>query len=89
MFEPAIDCLGPTVVRTAGREVTQERVAPLVQGPAEAGDLGDRACGERGEDLLRDPAPVDVVWLVVDGSQLFGAVPGDLDLDVALVSNER
>ena len=29
-----------------------------------------------------------VVWLVVDGSELLGALPGDLDLDVALVSNE-
>jgi len=30
-----------------------------------------------------------VVWLVVDGSQLLGALPGDLDLDVALVGGER
>jgi len=32
---------------------------------------------------------VGVVWLVVDGSELLGALPGDLDLDVALVGAER
>lgn len=78
----------PPLFAAPGGDVAQERVAPLVQGSAEAGDFGDRAGGERGEDLLGDPSPGDVVWLVVDGSELLGAVPGDLDLVVALVSDE-
>jgi hypothetical protein len=83
------DGFGAAVVGAVGGEVAQERVASLVQGSAESGDFGDRAAGERGEDLLRDPAPVDMAGLVIDRSELLGAAVGDFDLDVALVSNER
>jgi hypothetical protein len=87
-FDQAVDGFGAPVVGAVGGEVAQECVAPLVQGSAESGDLGDRAGGERGEDLLRDPAPVGVAGLVIDRSQLLGAAVGDLDLDVTLVGDE-
>ena len=56
-FDEAVDCFGAAVVRAAGGEVAQEGVFPLVEGSPEAGDLGDRACGERGEDFLCDHTP--------------------------------
>ena len=40
---PDNDGLGAAVVRAAGVEVAKELGAPLLQGPAEAGELGDRA----------------------------------------------
>jgi hypothetical protein len=53
----------------------------------ETGDLGDRA-GEVGEDLFGDPGSRGVTGLVIDRPQLRGASPGDVALDVAVVSNE-
>ena len=63
-FDQSVDGLGAAVVGAAGGEVAEERVAPLVEGPAEAGDLGDRAGRERGEDLLRVPPAGGVAGLV-------------------------
>ena len=87
-FDQAIQRFTTAVVGAAGGEVAEERVFPLVQGAAKAGDLGDRAAGERGEDLLGDPPPVCVTGLVIDRAQLLRALPGDLDRHVALVGGE-
>lgn len=42
-FDQVVYRLGAAVVRAVGGEVAEERVAPLFEGLAEAGDLGDRA----------------------------------------------
>ena len=88
-FDQAVDGFGAAVVGAAGVEVAQELAAPLSQGPSEAGDLGDRAAGERVEDLDRDPSARGVAGLVIDRAELLGAAVGDFDLDVALVGSER
>ncbi len=85
-LDESIDGFGASVVGAAGGEVRQERLTPLVQGPAEAGDLGDRAGRERGQDVLRDPAALGEVFAVERGPQLLRREPGDEDLGVTVVS---
>ena len=53
-FDQSVHGFSATIVRAAGAEVGQERLTPLGQGPAESGDLRDRAGRERVEDLLGD-----------------------------------
>ena len=53
-FDEPVDGFGAAVARAVGVEVAEELGAPLLQGAAQAGDLGDRARRERGEDLLSD-----------------------------------
>lgn len=50
------------LARTCWRQVRQ--------GPAEAGDLGDRAVRERGDDLLGQPAALDRAGGLADRAQL-------------------
>jgi hypothetical protein len=87
-LDEAVHGFGAAVVGAAGVEVAEERSAPLSQGASEAGDLGDRACGEAVEDFERDPSPGGVAGLVIDRTELLGAAPGDLDLDVTRVGVE-
>ena len=84
----AFDGFGSTVVGACCGEVAEECVFPLVEGPAQAGDLGDRAGREGSEDFLGDLFTVGVSGLVVERAQLLGAVPGDLDLDVSFIGSE-
>lgn len=79
----------PPFVRAAGIEVAPELGAPLLQGPAQAGDLSDRARGERREDLPGDRPAGGVAVLVGGGADLLGADPGEFDLEVPLVSGPR
>jgi hypothetical protein len=88
-LDEAVDGLGAAVACAAGVEVAEELAAPLPQRPSQAGDLGDRARGERREDLLGDGPAGGVAVLVVGGADLLGTPPGDLDLDVLLVRGER
>ena len=88
-FDEPVDGFGSAVVGAAGGEVAQERVAPLVQGAAEAGDLGDRAGVECVDDLLGDPPPLGEVLLLVGGTQLLGALPCDEHLVVRGISLNR
>ena len=88
-FDEAVDGLRTAVVGAVGVEVAEELGAPLLQGAAQAGDLRDRACGERGEDLLSDGPSGGVAVLVVGRADLLGAAPGELDFDVPLVSAPR
>src|SRR4051794_6078085 len=53
-LDDAVHGFGAAVVGPAGGEVGQELVLPGPQGPAQAGDLGDRAGRERSDDLFRD-----------------------------------
>jgi len=85
----SVDGFGAAVAGAAGVEVAEELAAPLSQGPSEAGDFGDRACGERVEDLDRDPSARGVAGLVIDRAELLGAAVGDFDLNMALVGGER
>jgi hypothetical protein len=62
----SVDGFGAAVAGAAGVEVAEELAAPLSQGPSEAGDFGDRACGERVEDLDRDPSARGVAGLVIE-----------------------
>ena len=88
-FDEAIDGFGAAVVRSAGVEVAEEFAAPLLQGPSQAGHIGDRARSERGEDLLREGPTGGVAVLVVCRADLLGAPPGDLDLDMSLIGGPR
>ena len=88
-FDEPVDGLGAAVAGPACVPVRQERVGPLAEGAAEAGDLGDRAARERGEDLLGDLAAGGQVGMPVRVAQLLRALPGDLDLDVLLTMRER
>lgn len=64
-LDDAVDGLGAAVVGAVGAEVGQVRFAPAAQGSSEAGDLGDGAGVERGEDLLcSDPALLGVLGAV-------------------------
>lgn len=74
-FDQPVVGFSAAVVRTAGGEVAQDRVSPLVHGPAQAWDFRDRASPEAGEDLLRDSAIVGVARVVTDRTQLVRAVP--------------
>jgi hypothetical protein len=56
---------------------------------AEAGNLGDRARGERVDDVLGGHPAGRVAVLVVAGADLLRAPPGDLDLEVVLPCGER
>ena len=55
---------------------------PGSQGSAEAGDLGDRAGRERGDDLLGDAPALGRVGGLVDRAELLVALPGQVDLPV-------
>ena len=87
-LDQSVDGFGAAGVGAAGVEVAEELAAPLSQGPSEAGDFGDRAAGERVEDLDRDPSARGVAGLVMDRAELLGAVVGDFDLNVAFVGGE-
>jgi len=88
-LDESVDRFGAAVAGSAGVEVGQERRSPLLEGVAEASDLGDRAGRERGEDLLGDPATLGRGLGVVGGAELLGALPGHVDLVVTLVGGDR
>lgn len=88
-FDQAVTASGSAVVGAAGVEVAQERVAPLFQGASEAGDLGDRAAGEAGQDRFGQGPALGWGVGVIDGPEALGALPGDMDLVVALVGGDR
>ena len=88
-LDESVDGFGASVGRAAGVEVAQELASPPAQRDAEAGDLGDRAGGQGRDDLLRDGPAGGRGVLVVGGSDLLGAPPGDFDLDVLLARGER
>ena len=85
-FDESVERFGAAVGRAAGVEVGQERGSPLLEGLPESLDLGDGAGGQGGEEVLGDPPSVDGIRRVVGGAELLGAVPGDVDLVVALSS---
>ena len=68
-FDQPVDGFGSAVVGAAGGEVARERVLPLFQGPARAGDFGARAGGERDDDVFGQLATLGAT-----GSTL-GSVP--------------
>lgn len=82
-LDEPVHCFGAAVARAVGVEVAQERGAPLLEGPAEAGDLGDRAGRQASQDLLGEASAGGVAVLVEAGSYLLGAAVGDLDLEVS------
>ena len=88
-LDEPVDALGPTVGGAAGVEVGQEGVFPLSEGAAESGDLGDRAGGEPVDDLLGNLAALGWVGVGVGGSNLLGALPGDVDGVVAVIGGDR
>ena len=78
----------PPLLARAGGEVGQELIAPGAQGPAEPGDLGDRAGGERLEHLRGDGAALGEVGGGERRPQLLVAAPGDGDLEVRVAGLE-
>jgi len=53
-LDEPVDGLGAAVAGAVGVEVGQECRGPLLQGAAEAGDLGDRTGRQRRDELLGD-----------------------------------
>lgn len=88
-FFEAVDGFGAAVAGAVGGEVAQGRVASLVQGAAEAGDLEDRVVGERGQNHLGGGLALDAAGRVVHRMDALGALPGDTDLLVVLVGIDR
>ena len=72
-----------------GGEVGEERCGPAAEGPAESGDLGDRAGVEGREDLLGPSLPLGEISCPVGRSEVLGAAPGDVDRLVGLVGLDR
>ena len=58
-------------------EAGQDVWSPGPQGPAESGDLGDRAGRERADDLLGQPPARGRGVGLVDRAELLVGVPGD------------
>ena len=85
-FDEAVDGFGAAVAGVVGVEVSEEFLAPLFGGAAEAGDLGDGAGVEGRDDAFGDGASVGEPGLVVGRAQLLGALVGDLDFDVFVAS---
>src|SRR5665648_966211 len=85
-LDDAVDGLCAAVVGSLGGEVAQVGVLPLPQGPAQAGDLADRAGRERGHDLLGDLLPRGQVSGGVGGADLLVALPGEKDLAVGVAA---
>ena len=79
----------PPLLAPRGVEVAEELGTPLLEGAAQAGDLTDRAGGERVQYLFGDLAAGRVRGLVVHGSDLLRALPREFNLDVRLVRGER
>lgn len=88
-FDEAVNRFGAAVAGSAGVEVREESLPPPLQRAAEAGDLGDRASRERGEDLLGDLAALGGLGVPVGGAELLGARPGEPDLEVSFISGDR
>ena len=88
-FDEAVDGFGAAVGRAAGFEVGQERGSPGSQGLAESGDLGDGTVREGPGDPACLAARGAGVFLVVDRSELLGALVGDGDFVVGLVRGDR
>ena len=88
-LDDAVDGLGAAVVRAVGVEVGQERLPPAAQGASQAGDLGDRAGVERVQDLLGAATALGRVLRAVGGSEVLGAAPGDVDLLVGGIGQDR
>lgn len=88
-FDEAVDGFGAAVAGAVGVEVSEEFLAPLFEGAAEAGDFGDGAGVEGRDDAFGDGASVGEPGLVVGRAQLLGALVGDLDLDVFVASCQR
>ena len=61
----------------------------MFQGASEAGDLGDRAAGEAGQDRLGQGPALGWCVGVIDGPEALGALPGDMDLVMALIGSDR
>lgn len=88
-LDDAVDGLGAAVVRAVGVEVGQERLPPAAQGASQAGDLGDRAGVERVQDLLGAATALGRVLRAVGGSEVLDAAPGDVDLLVGGIGQDR
>ena len=83
-LDDPVDRFGAAVGGPVGGEVAQELLTPAAQGPAQAGDLGDRAGVERLKDPFGDLLAGGQVWRVVGRAQLLVALPGDQDLVVGV-----
>lgn len=95
MGEPAglldehVDRLCAAVAQAVGAEVGEDLRAPGPQGPAEPGDLGDRAGVQAGEDLLGEQAALaQAGGAAVDRAQLLLDRPGELDLPVRVADGQ-
>ena len=87
MFEPAVDGLGGAVGGAGPVEVGQHVRGPLLQGPAEASQLGQRgrdAVAEVVDDGVHELLPAGSVGVAVGADHALVDAPGGLDLDVVL-----
>ena len=81
LLDEQVDRFGAAVADAAGVEVREHLLTPLPQGAAEAGEFGDWAAGERGDDVLGDLAAAAALG-GVGRAQLLVGRPGESDLVV-------
>ena len=83
-FDDAVDCFRAAVAGPSSGEVGQERLLPDAQGPAESGDLGDRAAGERFDRCERDLLVLGETFGGERGPKPLEAAPGSDHLVVRI-----
>jgi hypothetical protein len=88
-LDQTVDRFGAAVAGASGVEVGQERFVSLLEGLPESLGLGDRAGRDAARTLLRDPPPLGGVLGLVDRAELLGALPGNVNLVVTFVSDDR
>jgi len=79
LLDEQVDRFGAAVGDLVSGEVGQYLAAPGPEGPAESGDLGDRAGRERSDDLFGQPTAVVPGRCVVVRAESLVAVPGGGD----------
>ena len=82
LLDQSVDRFRAAVGDAVGGEVGQERLAPLLECSSEAGDLGDRAAGERVDDRQCDLPTLGERFGGEGRAELLVAAPGDGNLEV-------
>ena len=88
-LDQPVHCFGANAVDRPGGGVGQERLTPLLEGPAESDDLVHRAGPQRGDDLFGDLIALSRVAEAVGSAQRLGAGPGRSPCRCGLVGADR
>jgi hypothetical protein len=88
LLDDQVDRFGAAVGDPVGVESGQDVLLPLLEGAAEAGDLGDWAGGEGRDDVLGTSAALGRAVGLVDRAQLLVGMPGDGDLEAGVAGDQ-